>query len=99
MQPNQFFIKDIAPGKAGVVDINGESVAVFNVDGKYFALDDYCPHAGAPLSEGSLDGTTVICPWHGSCFDLNTGERTCGPAREGVRTYKITIQGDIGQVE
>lgn len=98
MLPNQFKVTELPTGKSIVVEVGGESVAVFNLDGTYYAIDDFCPHAGGPLSEGKLDGLMVICPWHGSCFDLTSGERTCGPAQEGVRTYQVTIDGEIGQV-
>ncbi len=96
---NEFRLSELKPGEMGVVEVNGESAVIFNMQGKYYALDDYCPHAGAPLSEGALEGETVICPWHGSCFDVATGDVQCGPAKEGVKVYSVHVDGDIGRVE
>jgi 3-phenylpropionate/trans-cinnamate dioxygenase ferredoxin component len=96
---NEFRLSELKPGGIGVVEVNGESAVVFNVAGEYYALDDYCPHAGAPLSEGTLEEKTIICPWHGSCFDVTTGAVLCGPAREGVKTFTVHIDGEIGRVE
>jgi 3-phenylpropionate/trans-cinnamate dioxygenase ferredoxin component len=96
---NEFWLSNLKPGSIGVVDVHGESAVVFNVDGSYFALDDYCPHAGAPLSEGTLEEKTIICPWHGSCFDVTTGAVQCGPASEGIKTYTVHIDGEVGRVE
>ncbi len=96
---NEFRLSELKPGEMGVVEVNGESAVVFNLQGKYYALDDYCPHAGAPLSEGEMDGDTVICPWHGSCFNVATGAVECGPAKEGVKAFTVHIDGDVGRVE
>ncbi len=84
----------LPPGHAARVEIDGEPVAVFNVDGAYFALDDTCSHALASLSEGELDvrGCAIECPLHGSKFDLRTGEPRCLPAVEPVRTHAIELR-------
>jgi len=58
-------VKDIAPGSGHVTEVNGQSIAIFNVDGTFFALDNTCAHRGGPLGEGELDGEVVTCPWHG----------------------------------
>jgi nitrite reductase/ring-hydroxylating ferredoxin subunit len=97
--PNEFRLSEITPGRSGLVFVGNESVAVFNVESQFYATDDACTHAGGPLSEGKLEGKTVSCPWHGSCFDVTTGEATCGPAEKPVRTYRISIDGDIGKIE
>jgi nitrite reductase/ring-hydroxylating ferredoxin subunit len=98
LEDNEFRLSELKPGQVGAVQVKGESVAVFNVEGNFYALEDYCSHAGGPLSEGKLEGQTVICPWHGSCFDVTTGEVTCGPAKKGVRAYLVKIEGKIGRV-
>ncbi len=85
---------ELAPGKTRVVEINGDRIAIFNVDGKFYAIDDTCTHAGGPLSEGEVDGTTVTCPWHGASFDLCCGEALSPPAEEEVKSYEVTIEGD-----
>lgn len=71
-------------------------VAVYHFSGKVVAAGDVCPHAGARLSEGALEGTVVTCPLHGSQFDVCTGERLRGPADVEIKTYRVDIEG--GQV-
>jgi len=61
------------------VEVGGQRIAIFNVGGKYWAIEDTCPHRGGPLSEGMLAENEVICPWHGSRFNLNRfGPHTAG---------------------
>jgi 3-phenylpropionate/trans-cinnamate dioxygenase ferredoxin subunit len=86
--------KNLPSGKGMCTEIEGKRIAVFNVNGKYYAMDEECPHAGGPLSEGDIDGNEVICPWHGAGFNLETGEVTNGPAKTGVRTYAVHVEGD-----
>ena len=76
---------DIPPGSG--------RIAVFNVGGRYHAIDDTCPHRGGPLSEGTLEGETVTCPWHGSKFTVTTGAVLSPPAREGVNPYPVRDSG------
>jgi 3-phenylpropionate/trans-cinnamate dioxygenase ferredoxin subunit len=95
---NQFLLSQIAPGKAGLVQVNGIKVAVFNVNGSYYATQDSCTHAGGPLNEGDLEDQNVICPWHGSCFNVASGDVVCGPAKEPLRTFQVSIEGDTGSV-
>lgn len=64
-------------------------VAVFHFSGALCAVADRCPHAGATLSEGELDGTVLTCPRHGSQFDVRTGERVRGPADVAIRTHTV----------
>ncbi len=85
--------KDLPPGKGLCVDVGGEMVALFNVDGKYYAIEDACSHQGGPLSEGDLDGTTVTCPWHAATFDITTGEATSPPAHENLKTFVVHVEG------
>lgn len=65
------------------------TVALFRVGTSLVAIEDLCPHAGASLSFGSLDGSVLTCPGHGSQFDLTTGERVRGPADAGIRRYRV----------
>jgi nitrite reductase/ring-hydroxylating ferredoxin subunit len=69
-------------------------VAIFNVDGELHAVDDACSHAGAPLSQGRIDGSAVTCPWHGATFDLTSGDSMSPPASGAVRKYAVRIEGD-----
>jgi len=87
-------------GRLGVVarlaDLPVGPVAVYHFSGRVHAAGDVCPHAGARLSEGALEGTVVTCPLHGSQFDVCTGERLRGPADVEIKTYRVDIEG--GQV-
>jgi 3-phenylpropionate/trans-cinnamate dioxygenase ferredoxin component len=95
---NEFLLDALIPGGSIVVEVEGLKVAVFSVDGKLFALDNACTHVGGPLSEGKVDGLMVICPWHGSCFNLETGEVLCGPAKRPVKTYQVVLENGVGRV-
>ena len=99
LEKNEFRLSELKVGEIGAVEVDGDSVAVFNVKGTYYALDDYCTHAGGPLSEGTLHDQTVVCPWHGSCFDVVTGAVLCGPATKPMKTHKVKTDGGIGKVE
>lgn len=90
---------ELPRGSSKLVEANGQAVALFNVDGEYFAIDDACPHAGGPLNEGDLDGNVVTCPWHGAQFDVTTGKVLCAPARSDVASYPVTVVGDDVLVE
>ena len=79
--------------------IEGQKVALFNVEGAYYAIGDTCTHRGGPLSEGDVQGTEVSCPWHGAHFDLKTGAVLGPPAQKGVPSYKVTVEGDAIKVE
>ncbi|HEY2760088.1 MAG TPA: Rieske 2Fe-2S domain-containing protein [Pirellulales bacterium] len=67
-------IVDCPPGKSLEVIIGERVVALFNMNGEFFALDGVCPHQGGPLSEGEISGCIVTCPWHGWQFDVRTGQ-------------------------
>jgi|SRR3989338_167671 len=92
-------ITDIPPGTAKQFEVNGKAVAIFNVGGTFYAIDAFCTHAEAPLCEGEVENNTITCPWHGAQFDLKTGEATCLPAVEGVKTYPVTVEGDTLKIE
>jgi len=62
-------VEEIPPGTGRTVEVQGVWIALFNVDGSFYALDNTCPHAGGPLGEGCLDGHIVECPWHGWRFN------------------------------
>ncbi len=87
---------DIPPGHAARVEIDGVPVAIFNVDGDFYALDDTCSHAEASLSEGDLDPErcAIECPLHGSSFDLRTGDPLTLPAVEPVRVHHVEVDGE-----
>jgi 3-phenylpropionate/trans-cinnamate dioxygenase ferredoxin subunit len=87
---------DIPPGCAARVEIGDTPVAIFNVNGTFYALDDTCSHAQASLSEGDLDidRCVIECPLHGSSFDLRSGDPLSLPAVEPVRVHRIETTGN-----
>ena len=91
--------KDVLPGQAAPFTIEGQKIALFNVEGTYYAIGDTCTHRGGPLSEGDVQGTRVTCPWHGADFDLKTGAVLGPPAENGVPSYKVVVEGDDIKVE
>lgn len=97
--PGEFLETNLPLGAALVVQVDGQPAAVFHTQEGFFAVGEECTHAGGPLSEGTLKDGAVICPWHGSCFDLRSGAVRCGPAVEPVRSYRVTISHGRGKVE
>ncbi len=91
--------KDVPPGTAKAVEAKGRRIALFNIDGTYYAIDDTCTHRGGPLSEGAVEGTTVTCPWHGATYDVTTGNVLGPPASEGVAHYNVQVDGNDFKVE
>ena len=92
-------VKDVAPGQKCAFTVEGQRIALFNVEGTYYAIADTCTHNGGPLSEGEVKDTTVTCPWHGANFDLKTGAVLGPPAFEGVLGYRVVVQGNDIKVE
>src|SRR6266480_3010470 len=85
---------ELPPGGKKLVEIDGRPVAVFNVAGTFYAIDDVCTHDGGPLAEGELQGAEIQCPRHGARFDVRTGKALCLPAREPVTTHRVELRGD-----
>jgi nitrite reductase/ring-hydroxylating ferredoxin subunit len=85
-------VSDFVAGSGKLVEAEGSQIALFNVDGTLYAIDDVCSHAGGPLSEGALAGYIVTCPFHGSTFDVRTGQNVGPPARTPVAAYKVVLQ-------
>jgi 3-phenylpropionate/trans-cinnamate dioxygenase ferredoxin subunit len=90
---------DIAPGQAKMVEVDGKNMALFNLEGNFYAIDDTCTHVGGPLSEGEIEGEQVTCPWHGSIFNIKTGEVLSPPARTGVASYNVRVEGSDIEIE
>ena len=84
---------DIPAGTGKLVEVGGKSVAVFNCDGSFYAIDNTCKHRGGPLAEGSLAGTTVSCPWHGWEYDVTSGVCQMDPSIK-VQTFDVKVDGD-----
>jgi nitrite reductase/ring-hydroxylating ferredoxin subunit len=101
---------ELPPGSRRIVQVEGRSIGVFNVGGTFYALRNTCPHQGAPLCEGSVQGTALPsrpgehrwardgeilrCPWHGWEFDLTTGRSIFNPHRTRVKRYEVTVGPD-----
>jgi 3-phenylpropionate/trans-cinnamate dioxygenase ferredoxin subunit len=94
-------LAEVPEGQVTTVTMPGKiTIALFNVDGTVYAVDDFCPHMGAPLSKGCVEGTTVICPWHDAKFSLISGSvLNDSPAYGSVKTYKVRVEGEEIQLE
>jgi uncharacterized protein YbjT (DUF2867 family)/nitrite reductase/ring-hydroxylating ferredoxin subunit len=95
LKDNEFRIEEVPPGSVLLVG----HFAVFNIEGGFCATQAMCTHKQGPLSEGSLDDTTVTCPLHGARFNVWTGAVLHGPAMDPLKTYEVTVDGEIGRVE
>jgi 3-phenylpropionate/trans-cinnamate dioxygenase ferredoxin subunit len=84
--------EDIEERGMRAFDVRGAKIAVANVEGTFYAFDDTCTHMACSLAGGDLEETTVICPCHGSEFDVTSGAVLQGPAREPVETYEIRVE-------
>jgi 3-phenylpropionate/trans-cinnamate dioxygenase ferredoxin subunit len=91
-------VGEIPPGGVKVVRIEDQLVAVFQVDGRYYAMDDVCTHDGGPLAEGVLEGSEIECPRHGARFDVRTGAVLCMPATAPVPVHETRVMDDQIQV-
>lgn len=91
--------KDIAAGTGILVELGGERIALFNVNGTFYAIGDVCTHSEGPLSEGDLDGDVVTCPWHMAEFDVKTGAVLSPPASDPVPSYRVKVEGSEIHIE
>ena len=85
-------LDDLAPGRSKIVTVNGRGIALFNVDGKFYAIHNSCPHEGGPLADGRLKGYVVACPWHDLAFDIRNGQGTDGGGY-CVGSYEVRVEG------
>ncbi len=85
-------VEELQPGQAKVVRVQNRELAVFNVEGAYFAIHNLCPHEGGPLSEGHVKGFVVACPWHDLAFDIRNGQGTDGGGY-CVGSYDVRVEG------
>ena len=81
----------LADGENMIVDVDGSDVAVFKIDGRFYAIEDVCTHDGAEIASGELDGDEIVCPRHGARFCVRTGEVRCAPAYENIATFPLRI--------
>lgn len=87
-------VSDVSVGTGKVVQAGGKTLALFNVGGTFYALDNRCTHMGGPLGEGAVEANRVTCPWHGSIFNITTGEVVGPPARRPVATFLVHVEGN-----
>ena len=85
-------VDDILPGHSIVVQVNQKPIALFNVEGTFYAIYNTCPHEGGPLGEGHLKGCVVSCPWHDLAFDVRNGQGTDGGGY-CVGSYEVRVEG------
>jgi nitrite reductase/ring-hydroxylating ferredoxin subunit len=94
----RFFVcrtTEIMPGQMKKVSVDENEILVTNIDGKYFAIDDTCTHAGATLSEGKLEDSTITCDWHGAKFDCKNGKLVKFPGEiNDLESYKVIVESD-----
>ena len=90
---------DLAPGQGKEVQVDGCVIALFNVDGAYYALEGICNHAGAPLCDGLIDGDLISCPWHFAQFNVKTGAMVTPPATGDLRVFPVKVEGSSILVE
>jgi 3-phenylpropionate/trans-cinnamate dioxygenase ferredoxin subunit len=91
-------VGDFPPGSVRSVDADGTQVAVFNVGGDYYAIEDVCTHDGGILTGGALQGDVVVCPRHGARFCVRTGKALSPPAYEDVVVFPVRVEAGIVQV-
>ncbi len=90
---------DIAPGAWRTVDVDDVAVAVINLGGKFYAIEDMCTHDGGELTGGHIEGCEIVCPRHGARFDITTGDVTAPPAYEPIETFPVRVEGGMVQVK
>lgn len=89
---------DLEQGDAMQVTVGRKEIALYNVDGEFYATDDICTHAYASLADGYVEGDQIECPLHGACFDIKTGKALTPPANRDLATYPVKIDGDTVHV-
>ena len=90
---------EIPPGTAKVYEVEDRQIAVCNVDGQYYAIDDVCTHDEGSLDQGHLEGYEIECPRHGARFDVRTGEVKALPAVLPIDSFSIRVQGDDLEID
>ena len=86
-------VNDVAPGECKAIEAGGKELALCHVEGKYYAIDNNCPHQGGPLAQGFLDGTSLACPLHGWTFDVTSGEMPGNPIMK-VGCFEVVVEGE-----
>jgi len=90
---------DVPVNQCRVFSVDGVSIALANLNGEFYAVDNLCTHDDGPLGEGRIDRGTIECPRHGARFDIKTGAVKALPAVKPIKTYPVTVQGDEVSVD
>ena len=90
--------EEFPPGTYRVVEIDDAMIAVFNLEGEFYAIEDVCTHDYSTLTGGELDGAEIVCPRHGARFNIKTGEALTPPAYEPVATLPVRVENGVVQV-
>ena len=91
-------VSEFKPGARKVIDVEGSQIVVFNLDGKYFAIEDVCTHDGGQLTGGEVEGDQIICPRHGARFCIRTGSALTAPAYEPTAVFPLRTENGEVQV-
>ena len=92
-------IDELKENQMKLIHLNGKRIVVAKGDTNYSAFDDHCSHRGGSLAAGTLICNTVQCPWHGSQFNIQSGQLIAGPAKEGIAVYKLAVKDNIIYLE
>lgn len=84
---------EVSSGSAKKVEVNGKEIALFNINGAFCAIDEFCPHRGGPLSEGVVEDKVVTCPFHGWQFNVTSGECLTSPGVQQPK-YEVKVEGN-----
>ena len=90
---------DLSPGEGKVFEAEGQTIALFNVDGTFYAVENTCTHVGGSLGEGALVGDQVTCPLHGAQFNVASGKALGPPAGSDVKCFVVTVEGSDVLIE
>jgi 3-phenylpropionate/trans-cinnamate dioxygenase ferredoxin component len=90
---------EINSGQARLIEVKDKQIAVFNINGEFFAIDNTCNHEEASLAEGEISGHEVTCPLHGAKFDVRTGEVLGPPAYDDVGSYTVRVVGNDIEID
>jgi len=91
-------LEELPPGERRIVDVDNVQIAVFNLDGEFYAIEDVCTHDYAPLADAKVEGDEIICPRHGARFCIKTGAVTAPPAYEAIATFPTRVHHGMIQV-
>ena len=84
---------EIPTGQGKIFEIDGNSIAIWNLSGNFYAFQSVCPHRGGPVGEGEMEGNVITCPWHGWSFDVTTGVSPINPAAK-LTCYQVQVEGE-----